>query len=124
MRKAPFSGQNFSTLQMRGPHGRMRRRGDNYDAHAATTFAHTCMNVLVTGGAGFLGSYVVAGLEAAGHKAFAYDVAAPTDELLVVAPSLATSYLPGIDQRHRSASGGLSHRTNRCHRAHRWTCWP
>src|SRR5512139_2610506 len=53
------------------------------------------MNVLVTGGTGFLGSYVVAALEAAGHKAFAYDVAAPTDEMLAVAASLATNCRSG-----------------------------
>jgi nucleoside-diphosphate-sugar epimerase len=34
------------------------------------------MNVLVTGGNGFLGSYVVAALEQAGHQAFAYDIVA------------------------------------------------
>jgi nucleoside-diphosphate-sugar epimerase len=47
------------------------------------------MNVLVTGGAGFLGAYVMAALEAAGHDAFAYDLAPPSPDLLAVAPSLA-----------------------------------
>jgi nucleoside-diphosphate-sugar epimerase len=53
------------------------------------------MNVLVTGGAGFLGAYTVAALEAAGHTAFAYDVAPPTPDLLSVAPSLASRFRPG-----------------------------
>ena len=53
------------------------------------------MNVLVTGGAGFLGAYTMAALEAAGHTAFAYDVAPPTPDLLRVAPSLATRFRPG-----------------------------
>lgn len=48
------------------------------------------MNVLVTGGAGFLGAYVMAALEAAGHSALAYDVAPPTPDLLAVSPSLAS----------------------------------
>jgi nucleoside-diphosphate-sugar epimerase len=53
------------------------------------------MNVLVTGGAGFLGAYTMAALEAAGHTGFAYDVAPPTPDLLSVAPSLATRFRPG-----------------------------
>jgi nucleoside-diphosphate-sugar epimerase len=48
------------------------------------------MKVLVTGGSGFLGAYVVAALEAAGHSPLAYDIAAPSAELLHVAPSLAS----------------------------------
>ena len=32
------------------------------------------MNILVTGGNGFLGGYVMAALEQAGHQAFAYDI--------------------------------------------------
>ena len=46
------------------------------------------MNVLVTGGAGFLGGYVMSALEAAGHEAFAYDIAPPEPEMLAVAPVL------------------------------------
>jgi nucleoside-diphosphate-sugar epimerase len=53
------------------------------------------MRVLVTGGSGFLGAYVVAALEAAGHTAFSYDVAPPSPEMLSVAPSLATHYRAG-----------------------------
>jgi nucleoside-diphosphate-sugar epimerase len=53
------------------------------------------MNVLVTGGAGFLGAYTMAALEAAGHTAFAYDVAPPSPDLTSVAPSLATRFRPG-----------------------------
>jgi nucleoside-diphosphate-sugar epimerase len=53
------------------------------------------MNVLVTGGTGFLGSYVMAALEAAGHAALAYDVAPPSPEMLSVAPSLASRFRPG-----------------------------
>jgi nucleoside-diphosphate-sugar epimerase len=47
------------------------------------------MNVLVTGGAGFLGGYLSAALQAAGHATFAYDLAPPRAEILDVAPSLA-----------------------------------
>ena len=50
------------------------------------------MNVLVTGGAGFLGAYTMAALEAAGHTAFAYDVAPPTPDLLSVAPALSSRF--------------------------------
>ena len=53
------------------------------------------MNVLVTGGAGFLGAYTMAALEAAGHTAFAYDVAPPTPDLFGVAPSLAARFRSG-----------------------------
>jgi nucleoside-diphosphate-sugar epimerase len=53
------------------------------------------MNVLVTGGAGFLGAYTMAALEAAGHTAFAYDVAPPTGDLLSVAPALASRFRAG-----------------------------
>ncbi|HKS62439.1 MAG TPA: NAD-dependent epimerase/dehydratase family protein, partial [Xanthobacteraceae bacterium] len=53
------------------------------------------MNVLVTGGAGFLGAYTVAALEAAGHLAFAYDIAPPTPDLLSVAPSLSVRFRSG-----------------------------
>ncbi len=47
------------------------------------------MNVLVTGGAGFLGGYVMATLAKQGHHAFAYDIAPPTAETLAVSPDLA-----------------------------------
>ena len=53
------------------------------------------MNVLVTGGAGFLGGYVMAALEAAGHYAFAYDIAPPSSEMASVATSLATHLRQG-----------------------------
>jgi len=53
------------------------------------------MNVLVTGGAGFLGAYTMAALEAAGHTAFAYDVAPPTPDLLSVAPALSSRFRAG-----------------------------
>lgn len=53
------------------------------------------MHVLVTGGAGFLGAYVMAALSAAGHEAFAYDLAAPDAELLGVAPALRTRFHSG-----------------------------
>ena len=53
------------------------------------------MNVLVTGGAGFLGTYTMAALEAAGHTAFAYDVAPPTPDLLSVAPALSSRFRAG-----------------------------
>ena len=47
------------------------------------------MSVLVTGAAGFLGSYVVAGLAAAGHPVQGYDLARPGAEALAIAPALA-----------------------------------
>jgi nucleoside-diphosphate-sugar epimerase len=53
------------------------------------------MNVLVTGGAGFLGGYVMAALESAGHAAYAYDIAPPEAEMMSVAPSLATRFRQG-----------------------------
>jgi UDP-glucose 4-epimerase len=53
------------------------------------------MNVLVTGGAGFLGAHVMAALEGAGHAAFAYDVALPSPEMLNVSPSLASRLRAG-----------------------------
>ena len=42
------------------------------------------MNILVTGGSGFLGSYVVAALAEAGHYAVAYDVTSPGAEAMSV----------------------------------------
>ncbi len=53
------------------------------------------MNVLITGGTGFLGGYVMAALEAAGHAPIAYDIAPPTPEILAVAPSLASRFRAG-----------------------------
>ena len=53
------------------------------------------MNILVTGGTGFLGTHVMAALEAAGHAGFAYDVAPPSPEMLAVSPSLAARFRPG-----------------------------
>jgi nucleoside-diphosphate-sugar epimerase len=53
------------------------------------------MNVLVTGGTGFLGAYVIAALEAAGHAPLAYDIAPPSREMLAVAPVLSACFRPG-----------------------------
>jgi nucleoside-diphosphate-sugar epimerase len=53
------------------------------------------MNVLVTGGTGFLGAYLMAALDAAGHSPIAYDIAPPSPELLHVAPSLASRFRAG-----------------------------
>lgn len=46
------------------------------------------MNVLVTGGAGFLGGYTVSELESFGHRVTAYDVSEPSAEMLAVSKSL------------------------------------
>lgn len=53
------------------------------------------MNVLVTGGTGFLGAYVMAALEAGGHAPLAYDIAPPLPELLHVAPALSWRFRQG-----------------------------
>jgi nucleoside-diphosphate-sugar epimerase len=53
------------------------------------------MRVLVTGATGFLGAHTMAALEAAGHAAFAYDLAPPSSELLSVCPALATRFRAG-----------------------------
>src|SRR5262245_3748251 len=53
------------------------------------------MNVLVTGGTGFLGAHLMAALEAAGHAPLAYDAAPPSPEMLFVAPALASRFRPG-----------------------------
>jgi nucleoside-diphosphate-sugar epimerase len=53
------------------------------------------MTVLVTGATGFLGSYVVAGLTAAGHAVKGFDVNAPGAEALAIAPSLKEIFIQG-----------------------------
>jgi len=53
------------------------------------------MNVLVTGGSGFLGGYVMAALGKRGHEAFAYDIAPPGAETLAVSPDIAARFRPG-----------------------------
>lgn len=50
------------------------------------------MNVLVTGGAGFLGSHIVARLAAAGHKPVIFDVAAPRAEAAAVLSEIRTPW--------------------------------
>jgi nucleoside-diphosphate-sugar epimerase len=53
------------------------------------------MNVLVTGGAGFLGGYIMAALERQGHEAIAYDIAPPGAETLAVCPDIAARFRSG-----------------------------
>ncbi len=53
------------------------------------------MNVLVTGGAGFLGGYVMAALERHGHEAFAYDIVPPSAETMAVSPEIDKRFRPG-----------------------------
>ncbi|MGF6369039.1 nucleoside-diphosphate-sugar epimerase [Paraburkholderia sp. RAU6.4a] len=53
------------------------------------------MKVLLTGGAGFLGAYVFAELERAGHSVHAYDRAGVTPDLATVAKNLASSLFIG-----------------------------
>jgi len=53
------------------------------------------MNVLVTGGAGFLGGYVMAALEKHRHAAFAFDLAPPGAETLAISPTVGTQFRAG-----------------------------
>ena len=53
------------------------------------------MHVLVTGGTGFLGGYVMAALARQGHQAFAYDITPPNAETLAVAPEVAARFRSG-----------------------------
>ncbi len=53
------------------------------------------MNVLVTGGAGFLGGYIMAALQRKGHEAFAYDIAPPSVDTLAVSPDIASRFRSG-----------------------------
>ena len=53
------------------------------------------MNVLVTGGAGFLGGYIMAALKECGHEAFAYDIAPPNADTLAVSPDIAARFRSG-----------------------------
>jgi UDP-glucose 4-epimerase len=53
------------------------------------------MTILVTGASGFLGSYVMATLSAAGESAHGFDLAAPGAEVLAVAPDLPAHFSTG-----------------------------
>jgi UDP-glucose 4-epimerase len=53
------------------------------------------MNVLVTGGAGFLGGYIMAALARLGHEAFAYDIAPPGADTSAVSPDIAERFRAG-----------------------------
>ena len=53
------------------------------------------MNVLVTGGAGFLGGYIMADLLRLGHEAFAYDIAPPAPDTLAISPDIAVRFRAG-----------------------------
>ncbi len=53
------------------------------------------MNVLVTGGTGFLGGYIMTALLRQGHEAFAYDIAPPSADTLAVSPDIASRFRAG-----------------------------
>jgi nucleoside-diphosphate-sugar epimerase len=53
------------------------------------------MNVLVTGGTGFLGGYLMNALARSGHEAFAFDIAPPSSDMLVVSPDIAKRFRAG-----------------------------
>ena len=59
------------------------------------------MNVLLTGGAGYIGSHVVRALSEAGHRCVAYDnlvkghAESIEGELVVATPSVNTTTFPG-----------------------------
>lgn len=57
------------------------------------------MNILVTGGSGFLGAYVVAALAEAGHHPVIYDVVEPTGEI--------ASILSPLSQRWKYSLGHI-----------------
>jgi len=53
------------------------------------------MNVLVTGGAGFLGGYIMAALQRQGHESIAYDIAPPGPDTVAVMPDIAKRFRSG-----------------------------
>src|ERR1700722_3301290 len=53
------------------------------------------MNVLVTGGAGFLGGYIMAALQRQGHEVLAYDIAPPSTDTSAVSPDIAARFRSG-----------------------------
>ena len=82
------------------------------------------MNVLVTGGTGFLGAYVIAALEAAGHAPLAYDIAPPSRDCSRSHPSC-----PRASARARSATSHACSRSAAARRSRRssmrpaWSGW-
>ena len=65
------------------------------------------MNVLVTGGAGFLGGYIMAALQRQGHEAFAYDIAPPGSRYAGSFTGHCHPFSSRADQRYRPAFRGL-----------------
>ncbi len=62
------------------------------------------MNVLITGGAGFLGAHAFVALQEAGHRVFVYDRAQPAPDMVFLAPRLAQDLRIGaIDELQRMA---------------------